>query len=702
MEPPDVEDAARRVDPKLRLIASGSTAVNLRRAEHTAALRALSTNAIEGIGLARTDEMELVSADDLAESEKQRPSLRGEVPEVEVSVFVRLRDSSVAPLMPPSKVDPERWARVTAQRDDQLTAELTPDQISELERRPEVAYIEPGQPLSAPIPVRSPGVSAFPDPADRAFGHPHSHHYGRDVLIGLIDVQGFDFAHSDFVDASGTRFMRIWDQGGTARISPADRRGSRSEGIHNYGSEFQKIELDAAIQAEAQGNLPAWWLEPQSQRVPGSHGTHVASIAAGARGVCRHSPIAAVLLALDADADDRRLSFYDSTRIAHAVDYLFAMAAELGRERIPPRPLPVSINISLGTNGHAHDASSAVSRWIDSALVQPGRSICVAAGNSGQAVPESPDDLGFIMGRIHHKGHLTAAGLTSELEWQVVGNTIADVSENELEVWYSSQDRFEVSVTPPGAPSVGPIEAGQYVENHQLADGTLLSIYNELYHPANGMNRISVFLTPFFAPSGGVIGVRAGTWLVALRAHHIRDGRYHAWIERDDPRRLGSIGSQVEAWRFPSFFSARTHVDESTVSSLACGHRVISVANHDATLRRIHPSSSDGPTGDGRPKPDIAAPGTNIVAANGFEPRTKRWISQTGTSMASPYVAGVVGLMLSINPTLTAAQISGILRRTAQPLPGADYRWRKDAGYGVIDPDDAIEETQWYSRLATQ
>lgn len=704
MEPPDVEQSARRVDPKLRLIATGSTSVGLKRAEHAAAVRALSEEQIEATALARSGEVTLVSADQLTQDDKARPGLRGQLPQVEVSVFVRLRDSNVAPLVPASDMSPRDGGWVTAQRDDQLTAELTLDQVAELEQRPEVAYIEPGQPLSAPIPDRSEDAPSAPEPRDRAFGQPRSHRYGSDVLIGIIDVEGFDFGHPDFVDDEETRFVRIWDQGGSARMSPAERRGSWSQGIHDYGAEFHKPELDAALQNEQQGGLPAWRLEPQSQRVPGSHGTHVASIAAGARGVCRNARIAAVLLALDPDAEDRRQSFYDSTRIAHAVDYMFAMAAEIAKEEGLDRPLPVSINVSLGTNGHAHDDSSAVSRWIDSALAQPGRNVCVAAGNSGQAAPETPDDLGFIMGRIHHRGHITAAGLSAELEWQVVGNTFADVSENELEVWYSSQDRFEVSVKPPGLPWVGPIEGGQFLENHQLADNTLISVYNELYYPANGMNRISVFLTPFFAPGGEVIGIAAGTWLIRLHGHHVRDGRYHAWIERDDPRRLGPIGTQVDAWRFPSFFSDRTHVDDSTVSSLACGPRVVSVANYDDALRRINPSSSEGPTGDGRPKPDIAAAGTDIVAANGFAPRgpaSERWIGMSGTSMASPLVAGVVGLMLAIAPTLTAAQIGGILRRTARPLAGADYQWRKDAGFGVIDPEAAIEETRWYRSLPT-
>ncbi len=64
----------------------------------------------------------------------------------------------------------------------------------------------------------------------------------------------------------------------------------------------------------------------------------------------------------------------------------------------------------------------------------------------------------------------------------------------------------------------------------------------------------------------------------------------------------------------------------------------------------------------------------------------------TGTSMASPFVAGVAGLMLATQRSLTAAQIRGILLRTSKPLPGADYNWRNDAGFGVIDAKACVAE----------
>ena len=118
--------------------------------------------------------------------------------------------------------------------------------------------------------------------------------------------------------------------------------------------------MNAALGVERRGGLPATELEPQSQQVPGSHGTHVTSIAAGNRGVCRRAAIAAVLISLPESDLDKRLSFYDSSRLVDAVDYLLDVARELGR--------PISINISLGTNGHSHDGSAAVTRWIDAQL----------------------------------------------------------------------------------------------------------------------------------------------------------------------------------------------------------------------------------------------------------------------------------------------------------------------------------------------
>ena len=95
----------------------------------------------------------------------------------------------------------------------------------------------------------------------RRFGKASEHHQGKDVLIGLIDVGGFDFAHQDFLDGDKkTRFECIWDQGGELHEKPAG---------FDYGSVITKADMDRAIAAEAGGGLPAQMLEPQSRMEPG-------------------------------------------------------------------------------------------------------------------------------------------------------------------------------------------------------------------------------------------------------------------------------------------------------------------------------------------------------------------------------------------------------------------------------------------------
>lgn len=74
----------------------------------------------------------------------------------------------------------------------------------------------------------------------------------------------------------------------------------------------------------------------------------------------------------------------------------------------------------------------------------------------------------------------------------------------------------------------------------------------------------------------------------------------------------------MSVWYFPSFFSERSNVDESSASLLAWGQRIVSVANLDKVREKINITSSQSPTLDQQLKPDVAAPGTDIVAANGF------------------------------------------------------------------------------------
>ena len=87
--------------------------------------------------------------------------------------------------------------------------------------------------------------------------------------------------------------------------------------------------------------------------------------------------------------------------------------------------------------------------------------------------------------------------------------------------------------------------------------------------------------------------------------------------------------------------------------------------------------SSRGPTYDGRTKPDIAAPGRYIMAA--LRGSANGYTSMSGTSMSSPFVAGVAALMLDADPTLTPSQVKSTLMNTAVDWGPAG----KDTDYGA-------------------
>ena len=674
-------DKLTKLDGRLRCVANGKTEVNAVRAQQNGAVR-LTESAPQAV---QAEAAVLDGAGrktlGLALTDIERGKSQGRLSaDVEVNVFVLF-----------NRLDSPTPPQVTRRNGRVGLATVTLAELKELDENPFIEAIELGETLKAPDPT--PAIAIPEAPPEQRFaalnggklkvgtGKPLSlNTVGKNVLVGIIDVGGIDFAHPDFLDDNGkSRVIAIWDQGGDAFDPPfLDVFGGQDSYSTGYGSEITAKDIELAMSQAAAGKLSPHDLAPQSQRLRGSHATHVASIAAGRSGIAKRARIAAVMIALDKGDGDRSKSFYDTTRIVEGIAYLLDLARRTKGIKA------VSINISLGTNGGAHDGSEYTSRWIDASMFEPGRAICVAAGNAGQDKEQFAGDTGIWSGRIHAKGRIPAAELRRDLEWIVVGNGLEDVSENELEIWYGAEDEFVVELFCPNGQRIGPVAPGERIENQMLSDRTMVSIYNALSDPKNGDNRISLYLSPFMGRP--VVGVTAGSWKVRLTGRVIRNGAFNAWIERDDPGRAG-----VGYWFLPSFFGPGTHVDESTVSSLACGPRVLGVANYDEARELMNASSSQGPTRDGRFKPEIAAPGTEIVAACGFDP-SRQWIAMTGTSMASPHVCGVSALMLSLNPSLTAAQIGGIIRRTSQPLPGASYAWQNDAGFGVIDAQACLRE----------
>ena len=88
--------------------------------------------------------------------------------------------------------------------------------------------------------------------------------------------------------------------------------------------------------------------------------------------------------------------------------------------------------------------------------------------------------------------------------------------------------------------------------------------------------------------------------------------------------------------------------------------------------------SSEGPTTDGRAKPEVAAPD---------RVQTSLTSSFAGTSAASPHVAGAVALLRAQNPTFTTDQIKWLLTSTAKDVYTAGFDYRTGNGRMSLDAD---------------
>ena len=127
--------------------------------------------------------------------------------------------------------------------------------------------------------------------------------------------------------------------------------------------------------------------------------------------------------------------------------------------------------------------------------------------------------------------------------------------------------------------------------------------------------------------------------------------------------------------------------------------------------------SSRGPrsdNGDGNPinelKPDISAPGSNIIQAEGCvtsggcnnnipgqDASENTYTGRgSGTSYATPAVTGVIALVMEANPDLDPLQIREVLKQTAErrgepTQPDVDPYWNRDFGWGMVDAREAVE-----------
>jgi len=453
---------------------------------------------------------------------------------------------------------------------------------------------------------------------------------GKGVVIGIVD-SGVDPKHPAFKN----RILRIWDQ---TLPGPGVLEG-------DYGAEFSEALL--TVSRDVQG-----------------HGTHVAGIAAGADSTYGGVAPGAELIVVK--------SSFQEAHIADAVRYIFRVAGELGR--------PAVVNLSLGGHGDPHDGTDPLSQIID-AESGAGRIVCCAAGNEGND-------------NIHAQIAIPQGGNRTIL-FHVPPSAGEDaVRFAALNGWYSGRDKFEIAVRSPSGfqtPYQGIIAAGSSVQIYDLPDGRV-RISTPDIDPINADHNFLIEILP--SPNFQQV-VTPGTWRLRLRGVEVNNGQVDVWT-LDNSQQLDVV------------FIGRSVQDTMKIGSPGAAASAITVASYNTKTRwrdrnenwqemgielnDVSDFSSEGPLRNGNQKPDVAAPGAMIASTLSADSTVSPayvvapgYRVMAGTSMAAPFVTGLVALMLERDPQLHPETAKARLRENSKiPNQSAtifDSKW----GYGLID-----------------
>ncbi len=210
----------------------------------------------------------------------------------------------------------------------------------------------------------------------------------------------------------------------------------------------------------------------------------------------------------------------------------------------------------------------------------------------------------------------------------------------------------------------------------------------------------------------GVRGVAAGCGLFAVRIGFTPDGALADYVTKTSWLVAGidwawRHGADVLSMSFGGG-PRSTPVDRAIERARTLGRGgkgcvLVAAVGNDGTARVEYPAVAAGVIGvaatrrDGRPAAfsnrgpgvDMAAPGVNLKTATvpdpaGGEPAL--YITDSGTSLSTPIVAGVAALILAANPELTATKVARILETTASGAKQRNHR----TGAGIVNAADAV------------
>lgn len=315
------------------------------------------------------------------------------------------------------------------------------------------------------------------------------------------------------------------------------------------------------------------------------------------------------------------------------------------------------INVSLGTNLGPHDGTNLVEQAIDSLVrTKPGRAVVIAASN-------------FFTDNIHSSGNVQPQS-SLDIGWELTGNPRTD---NKMEIWYDEM-ALSIELLDSSGKSLGEIDPGEVGWERDNNGIPYIFIYNRLNDPNNGKNVIATYIKG-----------NEGIWTIRLKNTGLKSVSFNAWIERNDAGQ--------------SRFTPASD-NSNTLGSIACGYESIVVGSYDAHRYNLPLSwfSSSGPTSDTRSKPELSAPGHDVLAASALS--RNGVVSKSGTSMAAPVVTGGIAVFLgeaaALGKAVNIKEIRNALINSCRKNPPAE-NWHARYGFGRFSLPNLLKEVNGFN-----
>lgn len=550
---------------------------------------------------------------------------------------------------------------------------------------PEVNFLSIGQDVKASMDFARPACNV--DQVQSGFTYNGSNYQfdGTGVIASLYD-SGMDANHANFLNADGTsRVKRLWAF--TTSTTPKE---------YTPDSRFS--------------NISSFTTENSSM----THATHVAGIMGGSYN--RESKYAKVSSAAGTSQQltNGDLPFYGvatGADLAFSVGSLNTSYILAGLKKIvdyaDQTGMPFVINLSLGSTVGPHDGTDAYSQQ----LAEYGKKgiICIAAGNDGD-VPLS-----------------ICRQVTSSTPIKTMFTD--NKGEGSIDVWGQGSDALTVSLvlynpTTNSTTTLATVTKAGESASVSTANSSFAAYYSgslTMRADVNRLNnRFNVYCSGSFKPLSTSTAMKLGIVVESSKTQNVyvygttslsfTSNGYAGWDNGSAENSINDACTAANVVSVGSFTTRRTWG--------ALSNGPYQYSNSDMAVGKISPFSSYGKSFDGTQLPLICAPGAGIVssmsrfylaqtgtantmtASADFNGVTSYWGNSQGTSMACPFVSGVVALWLQACPTLTYDQVMDVIDNTStySAISMKGGRW----GAGKIDALKGVQYVlEKYSSIGT-